>query len=924
MLNSIIQHNAEVSVHPPRYSESISTLNLTTRSYNALVREGIHTINELLSYPKDNIICLPNLGKKSLEEINNIIDSLNENKPEIYSEYKLKKNQNHKVFVGYDGFKYFDIAIEDLGLSVRGFNCLKSAGVNYYSQLIIKLEEELIAIPNMGRKTLLELEQIKKTVQPVKYSEENKQQQTIVDIIGHKIFSLISEKTYINPEELFKALEQVYSKYVAEKDITIDYNILKDESFMKLLYENEYMRAVINRYILHVIRENNYGCHETYLFDKMPDCFKYSEILNKSLNDLLNNNDIDLLYDDRFVAIYNSFAVGAKDYLNDKEYDVLRQRTLGKTLEDVGITKAVSRERIRQIEAKAIKKLNNSSAKFKEDIYSDIFKRYVISKEDFVIAFNDDEAYQYLTLRYGCTSEKNSIEKKALESILYDKDIPVFFRKAFEKAIYKNYVKIGNEYIPCTRKSISTYALKNYGISDISFDEYCEIYFSILKDIDKINDAKLAVMDRGYENKLALSKTVLWKYGKKFRYYNIDSYDFTELLNTLNLNQYENVEYSTLKFYRAYPELMKVYDIRDEYELHNLLKKICNPDEYPTVNFKRMPNIEFGNADRDNQVLELLLTLAPISNYDFAKEYESEYGVAANTVLANYMGNFDEYFYNGVYKIDFPVLPDNIAYRLKQILVNDFYLIATIREIYHYEFPQVDKKLLNPFTLKSVGFKVYSNYVISDKFNSAAEYFNTLLTKDDITNMEKIPAYIKEIISYTSQLYKLKSDYEIIEFMPNKTISLRKLNEAGITKEMLKDYCKDVQNFVGEGKYFTLFSIRQEGFSHDLDNLGFDEWFYTSILVEDKSNISYQRIGGNKVMICGDYNIRFEDFLEFIVFSQESLSIDIYELNEILKQQYNVNISTWKLVDIVKNSSMYYDVISEKVYADYDIYYEVV
>lgn len=109
-----------------------------------------------------------------------------------------------------------------------------------------------------------------------------------------------------------------------------------------------------------------------------------------------------------------------------------------------------------------------------------------------------------------------------------------------------------------------------------------------------------------------------------------------------------------------------------------------------------------------------------------------------------------------------------------------------------------------------------------------------------------------------------------------------------------------------------------------MDDLGFDEWFYTSILIEDKLNISYQKIGGNKVMICGEYNIHFEDFLEFIVFSQESLSIDIYELNEILKQQYNVNISTWKLIDIVSCTSMYYDAISEKVYADYDIYYEVI
>ena len=262
---------------------------------------------------------------------------------------------------------------------------------------------------------------------------------------------------------------------------------------------------------------------------------------------------------------------------------------------------------------------------------------------------------------------------------------------------------------------ISNYVLRTFATDGVTFDEFRELYFSILEDIGKQNDPKLSLMDRGYENKLAASKNTLWKYGKKLRYYNMELYDFTELLITINLNQYNNIEYSTLKFFRLYPELMKTYDIRDEYELHNLLKKICDKDKYPTINFKRMPNIEFGKADRDNQVIDLLLSLAPISNNDFAIEYEHEYGVAANTVLANYMSNFDQYFYNGVYKIDFPALPDIIAQKLKQLLINDFYLLSNIREIYKKEFPNSDEKLLNPFSLKNLGFKVYSNYAVKDK-----------------------------------------------------------------------------------------------------------------------------------------------------------------------------------------------------------------
>lgn len=902
------------------YKDSISNLNLSTRSYNALRRKGIDTINDLLNCSKEDILKIRNLGEKSLGEIFCIIDELNNSKTLIYSQINTKEPRHIKSFIGFDGYKYNDIPIEDLNLSVRSFNCLRTANINYYSELVLKNADELINIPNMGSKSLLELEIVKSNMPLTLFSHiEDNKYITVENICGN-IFELINEKFHVNPAQLFEILTPVCSRYVGDKGNNTDILFcFKDKIFLKNIYELDYIQNVFEEYILNIIKESIYGCEENYILGEMPTYFNNVEFVNVLLNNLLSGNKIEFFNNDKFIAVYPSFVIGAKELLNDKEYEIFIQRTEGKTLEDVSKVIKVTRERIRQIEAKAIKKLNENNCIFKEDIYTDIFKRYLIFHEEFIIAFKNSQVYNYLALRY---KEQAKVSKLPLEQILEDKTIPIVFKRACEKAIYKNYVQIVKEYIPCRRADISNYVLRMYAKEGVTFDEFSELYFTTLEDIGKQNDPKLSLMDHGYENKLAASRTTLWKYGKTFRYYNMELYDFTELLTTINLNQYENIEYSALKFFRLYPELMKTYDIRDEYELHNLLKKICDKESYPTVKFNRMPNIEFGKANRDNQVVELLLSLAPISNYDFAKEYENEYGVAANTVLANYMGGFDQYFYNGVYKIDFPALPDIIAQKLKQLLINDFYMLPTIRAIYNKEFPNSDKNLLNPFTIKNLGFKVYSNYAIKDKFNSAAEYFNWLLTKDDITYIDNLPSKVSEIISYTSQLYKLKADYEIIEFSVNKYINYRKLQQAGITKEMLINYCDDVLSFIGESKYFTVSSLRKEGFSHPLDDLGFEEWFYTSILVEDKNNRSYQRIGGNKVLFSGKFNFQFEDFLEFIVYGQDSLFIDIYELIYQLQSYYNINVNIWRLIEIIKNSTMFYDVVSEKVYADYDIYYE--
>jgi DNA-directed RNA polymerase subunit alpha len=48
-------------------------------------------------------------------------------------------------------------SIEDLNLSVRSYNCLKSANINTIGELVAKDEAELLKFRNFGRKSLNEL-----------------------------------------------------------------------------------------------------------------------------------------------------------------------------------------------------------------------------------------------------------------------------------------------------------------------------------------------------------------------------------------------------------------------------------------------------------------------------------------------------------------------------------------------------------------------------------------------------------------------------------------------------------------------------------------------------------------------------------------------------------------------------------------------
>ena len=75
---------------------------------------------------------------------------------------------------------------------------------------------------------------------------------------------------------------------------------------------------------------------------------------------------------------------------------------------------------------------------------------------------------------------------------------------------------------------------------------------------------------------------LIWKPGSKFRYYPLSTYDYTNFLENLNL---EEGEHDANDVFLKRKELMKKYDIRDGFELHNILRRIYKDK----ITFKNIP-----------------------------------------------------------------------------------------------------------------------------------------------------------------------------------------------------------------------------------------------------------------------------------------------------------------------------------------------
>ena len=600
----------------------------------------------------------------------------------------------------------------------------------------------------------------------------------------------------------------------------------------------------------------------------------------------------------------------ANSIKDDKHHNILLKRLQGITLEDIGKEYNVTRERVRQIVNKILKK---RPLVLIEDKHIAVYETYNFSQADFLLAFETDiTVYNYLTM---VCDKKGTLPVSDLPA---DENFSIEIRKAAEKAAYKNYVTILNERVHKSRAALVDYTLRTYFTEEASFDDFLQTYATLLEDLGLTQtENNLEIHSRTYENKFLLHNKVLWKQGRRFRYYDIESYDFAELLQALSLSQYQNVEYSARKFFTDNPELMHRYDIRDEYELHNLLKKIYMGDN---TTFGRMPMIEFGTANRDMQVMDMLINLAPISAQDLAAAYEKEYGIYSATFFANFTKCIAEYLHDGMYNISTPPLLPKQFTHMQTVLTDDFYETTDAKRIYQREFPTEPEHNINPYTLKTLGFNIYATYVLKNTYPSSAEYFRKLLTQNDLVDVQDFPPGSTGKQAYYIELGQLKSKYEIIEYESGKYINIRRLISSGITIEDIYDYLKKVVDKIALGEYFTAKSLTQNGFTHSLYDLGFSDTFYASLISEYSSHFAYQRIGGTKIFKRGKGTCTFKEFLTKII--EKETAIDIFDLAEILTNHYSIKLDRHKIIETVNNSTMHYDSIMEKVYVDYDTYFE--
>ena len=155
----------------------IEKLDLSVRAYTCLKRAGINNVSDIQKMTKEELQRIRNLGLETSEEVLTKLESLGihmredretieiENSQEVIKATDVEDEENDinsladkkKKMEYIEQIQSKETKIEELGLSIRAYNCLKRAGINNISDILKIKKEELQRTRNLGFKAFEEI-----------------------------------------------------------------------------------------------------------------------------------------------------------------------------------------------------------------------------------------------------------------------------------------------------------------------------------------------------------------------------------------------------------------------------------------------------------------------------------------------------------------------------------------------------------------------------------------------------------------------------------------------------------------------------------------------------------------------------------------------------------------------------------------------
>lgn len=587
-----------------------------------------------------------------------------------------------------------------------------------------------------------------------------------------------------------------------------------------------------------------------------------------------------------------------------KDRELLRYRINGLTLEEIGQIMGITRERVRQRQAKVLEKL----PKLVEiNRYRQLFETYDFNQSDFVFLYHESpQVYQLLNLlcKHGQEDVSNYVLNSSIFSGKEKLDYAIkhqFFITHFGELKRITKVTMIEEVLYAHRdEQLVLKTLAYY------FHEKMKKYSQANLDIDSL---------RAIEAAVTRSQHTIHSFGRKFRYFDyLFSAEEISALQAL-IQNLEPGSYTMLKLYNENQQLMTQLDVRDEYELHYLYRhkyKLLTKD----VKLKRSPEFIVGDIKKKKFIKKQILTFTG-QNVEQCLDYLFEvYGHKRNTMAAYISANFRVLVHDGLIMSTDVQISNQTLFAIKHHLKCTVYTKSEMKDIlriYNQPFsvPLLDK----------LGYFIKGNIVFEKQLRNVNNAFYSLISEHEV--WYRPLSALDKTKEMTSFLVKMEKDQKLFMIDDNVYASIDFLTKYQINLPLIRDFIQAVNYYLKQKKitYFSLYSLKQNGFYHKLLSCSLKPIFFDRLLVGSpyfhpinrKSPLLFVK-GSTKPATLAQF------FSDKLVLYENGIDLQEF-LNEI-KKEFQISFQSESAKEHLRRYGAFYSSELKKLYFDKEVFLE--
>lgn len=588
-----------------------------------------------------------------------------------------------------------------------------------------------------------------------------------------------------------------------------------------------------------------------------------------------------------------------------KDKEILIRRMKGESLQQIGDSLNLSRERIRQREAKLLNRLPELE---ELNFYKDVFEVYEWDEELFSAVYGEiPEVYQLLNIKL------DQGERSVLD--LLDKLSLTAEQQELVLAHFNCYINYENKVVPYNNKvAFFEHLMFHFGQTAVSNEDFNEVANEYIT--EHRLDPSLYYTERSAMGLIDRSRKIIRTKRNSFRFYDVDKVD-PEMMNHLKeLLDLDPGVYHMAKIFNENEALMVELNIDSGHELHNLYKRYI---EVEGVTFTKMPEFCVQTSKKEF-LISLFYELAPISIEEFLDYVKNNYGLRKDSLHSLlYSNDYLPYIHDHFIKVSYKEVSEAEYSLVDSLLKNDLYTVQEFIKLGFEHIQDFKEKFVNNQALMKLNYSLKGMFVLNRKYNSIDQYFTRLILKNDMFRNTRSHHF--KTNHFLSALYNLEKKLEVVKVAPDMYMTSRKIEGAGISKDELAAYREAAYHY-SEAPYFTYYSIKEEGFEHELENYGFEEVFYERIIW------THPKLRALNTKNCTIFSKTGEEFTlkEFLewFFSKESEPLDLDVLKTRLKWEFSIDLNKDKLIRTIQNTTFYYSREMNKVYQNKERFYETI